>query len=261
MRKYLLILITATFLFMVPNSVFAESFSQARTYANKDIQVRYNYPFSYFSNTNAQGKQLNQNTWSKPILKFGSTDVRAFVYGNPWGDYKQGNYRYLGYTVDGIGFTNINFPCDSNDLLTKYIEELDWIEYPWKSKLVQQQLSAYGEGELYNISYFNCRLVNRELVYKGVQLEKNENGRPLAGPGADKVPWEKYVHVYQPPTQYYCGLGRMWNKKIIGGKALAFYKTVVLPPYEFITPSSSHTPPKGEVPGFKGELGGGGGFR
>jgi len=51
----------------------------------------------------------------------------------------------------------------------------------------------------------------------------------------------------------------MWNKKIIGGKPVAYYKTVVMVPYNVAYPPS--TPPKGEVPGFKGELGGGGGFR
>lgn len=252
------IVLTVLMLLIFPASAYAETFQEAVTYANQDISARYNYRGDFFINRNINGASLNQNTWSKPV-NIGGVSVRMLTYGNSWGDYRNGQYRYLGYTRDGLGFTNINFPSDSKDLLSKYIEDLDWIEYPWKSALVRQAVSNMGEGKLRRNDFFDCLLATRDLAYKGLQLEKNENGRALAGPRAGSVPWEKYIHVYQPSTQYLCGIGRMWNKKTVGGKPYAYYKTVVLVPYSEI--SDPVDPPKGEVPGFKGELGGGGGFR
>lgn len=252
------IVLTVLMLLIFPAVAFAESFQEAITYANRDISARYQYRGDFFVSRNVNRLSLNQNIWKNPI-NLGGVSVHALVYGNPWGDYRNGQYRYLGYTRGGLGFTNINFPCDSKDLLSKYIEDLDWIEYPWKSALVRQAVSNMGEGKLRRDPMFDCLLATRDLAYKGLQLEKNENGRALAGPRAGSVPWEKYIHVYQPSTQYLCGIGRMWNKKIVGGKPVAYYKTVVMVPYNVAYPPS--TPPKGEVPGFKGELGGGGGFR
>lgn len=253
------IALTVLMVLLFPASAFAETFQEAVTYANKDISARYGYRGNFFCAKNINGKTLNQNTWKNPI-DIGGVSVRVFAYGSPWGDKKQGNYRYLGYTKDGLGFTNIKFPCDSKDLLSKYIEDLNWIEYPWDDKLVRQTLSSMGETDIRKDPFFDCLYEFRSLAYKGLQLEKNENGRALAGPRAGSVPWEKYIHVYQPPTEYICGIGRMWNKKIINGKPAAYYKTVILVPYGVM--NSPVTPPtKSKVPEFKGELGGGGGFR
>ena len=257
MRKCFIVL-TVLLLLLFPASAFAESFQEATAFANADISYRYGYRGDFLISRNINGAGLNQNTWSKPI-NIGGISVRSMAYGNPWGDYRDGQYRYLGYTRDGLGFTNINFPCDSRDLLSKYIEDLNWIEYPWVDDLVRQAVSDMGERELIKSSTFDCLLGTRYLAHKGLQLERNENGRALAGPRAGSVHWEKLIHVYQPSTQYLSGIGRMWNVKTINGKPTAYYKTVVLVPYrEIIDPVD---PPKGEVPGFKGELGGGGGFR
>jgi hypothetical protein len=257
MRKHFIVLAVLLIL-LFPASAFAETFQEAVTYANRDISARYIYRGDYFGSRNIKGAGLNQKTWNKP-LDIGGTSVRTLAYGNPWGEHKQGNYRYLGYTKDGLGFTNINFPDDSKDLQTKYIEDLNWIEYPWEDYLVRQALSNRGEGKLARNPIFDCLLATRDLAYKGLQLEKNKNGRSLAGPRAGSVPWEKYIHVYQPPTEYLSGLGRMWNIKIINGKPVAYYKTVVLVPYS--VGKTPVTPPKGEVTEITGELGGGGGFR
>lgn len=256
MKKRFIIL-SVLLILLFPASAFAETFQEAVTYANRDISKRYKYRGDFFVTRNIEGAGMNQNTWNKPI-NIGGISVRTLAYGSPWGDYRQGNYRYLGYTRDGLGFTNISFPDDTKDLQTKYIENLNWIEYPWKNDLVKQAISNKGEGKLHRDPVFDCLLATRDLAYKGLQLEKNVNGRPLAGPKAGSVPWEKYIHVYQPPTEYLSGLGRMWNVKVINGKPVAYYKTVVLVPYSVANPPV--TPPKGEVPGFKGELGGGGGF-
>jgi hypothetical protein len=252
------IVLTVLMLLIFPAVAFAESFQEAITYANRDISARYQYRGDFFVSRNINGAGLNQHTWNKPI-NIGGISIRAMTYGEPWGDYRNGQYRYLGYTRDGLGFTNINFPCDSKDLLSKYIEDLNWIEYPWDDDLVKQALSDMGEGKIPRNPTFNCLLATRDLAYKGLQLEKNKNGRSLAGPRAGSVPWEKYIHVYQPPTEYLSGLGRMWNIKMINGKPAAYYKTVVLVPYS--TDKSPVSPPKGEVTEITGELGGGGGFR
>ncbi len=256
MRKHFVVL-TVLLILLFPTSAFAESFQDAVSFANADISARYNFRGNFFIPRNINGYTLNQNTWSKPI-NIGGVSVRVLAYGNPWGDYRQGNYRYLGYTRDGVGFTNIEFPYDSNDLQSKYIEDLKWIKYPWEDDLVRQALSNMGEGEIRRDPHFDgLKKPNiRGSAYKGLQLEKNANGRPLAGPRAGSVPWEEYIYVYQPPTEYLCGMGRMWNVKTINGKPYAYYKTVTLMPFNIVDSS-----PPGKTPGFKGELGGGGGFK
>lgn len=208
MKKSFIVL-TALLILLFPAAAFAESFQETVTFANSDIEARYHYRGSFFNSRNVNGASLNQNTWENPI-NIGGVSVHALVYGNPWGDYRNGQYRYLGYTKDALGFTNINFPCDSKDLLSKHIEDLNWIEYPQRDILVRQAISNMGEGgKLNGDVFFDYILANRDLAYKGLQLEKNENGRALAGPRAGSVPWEKFIHVYQPPTQYLCGVGRM----------------------------------------------------
>lgn len=177
-----------------------------------------------------------------------------FTYGGPHGTKRKGEYRYLGYTKFGENYTNINFPMDAFNA-SKLIENRNWIANPWKSNAVKKALSAQGENPI-NENPFDKLPINQILVYRGLSREKDENGNPLPmGSGAKTKPWDQYVHVLQPPTEYTSGIGRMWH--ISNGTV--WYKTVYLPQYsEIFTPVD---PPKGEVPGFKGELGGGGGFR
>jgi len=79
-------------LLIFPAVAFAESFQEAITYANRDISARYQYRGDFFVSRNVNRLSLNQNTWKNPI-NLGGVSAHALVYGNPWGDYRNGQYR------------------------------------------------------------------------------------------------------------------------------------------------------------------------
>lgn len=251
LKRKLILIVSLMLLIIFPAAAFASpittDFNTAIKYANTDISARYNYKDTFYISKNKNNLPLNANTWKK-------YNYSVFVYGNPHGEKRNGENRYLGYTLFGEDYTNINFAMDAFDP-TKRMEDRNWIAYPWKSNKVSKAISALGENPI-RYNEFDALPINQILVYRGLSREKDENGNPLPmGSGAKTEPWHLYVHVLQPPTEYTSGIGRMWH--ISNGTV--WYKTVYLPQYsEIFTPVD---PPKGEVPGFKGELGGGGGFR
>ena len=204
---------------------------------------------NYYQSTNKKGRGLSQSAWQDGLVVDG-TRTQLLIYGGPW-KYEKGMYRYLGYTIDDLGVTNITFPFDDTDF--SIVDNLNWITAPWDDGKVQQVV-LNTEGILLQENHFDSMYIFRESAYKGLSVERN-NGKTIIGSNAKNMAWEQYMHVYMPPTEYNWGMGRMWYMK--GG--YPYYKTVLMPPFSFYrTPIA---PPKGEVPGFKGELGGGGGFR
>jgi len=249
MRKIIAIFLVLVLLF--PAAAFAASpprnFNEAVSYSNKDIQLRYKYPGSFYKNKSEKGRSLR---WDNNY-RVGNNQTQLLVYGTPWGDYKNGIQRYLGYTLEDVGVTNINYPFDDPDFTI--VDNLNWIKAPWDSKTVQKVVREKEGGVLQN-NYFNGKLIFRQPAYIGLSTERN-NGKPIVGSKAKNIPWEQYMHVCMPPTQYTWGIGRMWYWK----NGYPYYKTVMLPPYSFYQKPAD--PPKGKDSEFKGELGGGGGFR
>lgn len=91
--------------------------------------------FSYFVDKLPNGYKLRMEKYS---------DVEhVLIYGNPSGDYKQGQYRYLGANKLGDYITNINFPNDA--VPEGMLDDQKWILEPWTNESLINYLKSVGE--------------------------------------------------------------------------------------------------------------------
>ncbi|GBF33964.1 hypothetical protein DCCM_3075 [Desulfocucumis palustris] len=178
----------------------------------------------YYKSQNPDGDILNYV--SIPILNYylrGENYYGCLVYGQPHGDIKGDQYRYMGYTkfkpTPDVkeDYTNIAFPPDVTH--TGYFEDQKWIIRPWWNGDVQAE---------YNVD-FNNGLDGTDKYAKninyGVMLYYNEkynaNNYQLKGVTAEtRSFWEnidQYIHILAPPTEYAWGIGRMWRVNSSGG--------------------------------------------
>ena len=171
-----------------------------------------------------------------------------FAYGAPYGDTKKVNYdgelvtvrRYLGkagYTPGDPGseFTNIAFPYDTKvtwtfpDLLPNGKANSSMMEYPWGDRKAQQEIkNQLGQDinkkadDIFYSQYPEAKQKIIDQIKLGIQLVHPE----LVGDPAkfNQIPWEKYVHIYQPPTYSSWGMGCIWHKDKSDGQI--WYKTI-----------------------------------
>jgi hypothetical protein len=179
-----------------------------------------------------------------------------FAYGAPYGDTAKINYdgelvivsRYIGragYTPDDPGseFTNIAFPYDTKvtwtfpDLLEDGKAKSPMIPWPWENRKAQQEIySQLGQKinkKADNIFYRQGSEAQKKIIDQiklGIQLVHPE----LVGDPAkfNQIPWEKYVHIYQPPTYTAWGMGCIWHKDNSDGQI--WYKTIPIAPYQLV---------------------------
>jgi len=190
-----------------------KTLSEIQEIANKEIEDNYGRA-NYLRNKNANNKPIKLHT-----LTVKGLTSNVIAYGEPYGDIgANGEPRYLGEDRNGVPFSNIKFPIEVWG--REYIEDYNWIKEPWYSDEVQRQYGAlnYKNPFLYKSEF------KQSIIY-GLQLEEYQ-GKSIAGPGVENIDWHEYVYVYQPPTTYTWGMGRMWNQS--GGRI--YYKTVCMPP-------------------------------
>ncbi|OPX92598.1 MAG: hypothetical protein A4E53_00389 [Pelotomaculum sp. PtaB.Bin104] len=168
--------------------------------------------------------------------KVGNNYFGALVYGSPHGDYKNGEYRFLGYTWFGDDYTNIGFPPDSyaNGAV---LEKQQWIPEPWNN------VPGAGFNPTYDgtMKFYQNLRQGMLMYYSG---GTNINGYTTNG---DPNFWDNiqnYVHILAPPTQYAWGLGRMWHNDSDGN---LWYLTVPIMPSALL-PNSP--PPAPEYPDY-----------
>lgn len=162
----------------------------------------------------------------------------TFAYGEPYG-YENGIPRYLGrarYSTDdpNDGFTNIGFPYDAYggwtfpDLLPGSKYGSTFIEKPWEHpELIGKRLNGGIDRVFYDNPTAKGKL--REQIDLGIKLVHPE----LVGDPEkfSQIPWEKYVHIYQPPTYSAWGMGVIWHKRPGGNP---WYKTIPIAPYKLV---------------------------
>ncbi|HHY41829.1 MAG TPA: hypothetical protein GX514_03150 [Thermoanaerobacterales bacterium] len=185
----------------------------------------------------------------------------TFAYGNPFGDKKtietkKGKktvYRYLGKALKSTsdpddGFTNIEFPYDDYsgwtfpDLLPGSEYHSTFIEYPWikSESKIGKQLSIAINGAFYSNKTATIKL--KQQIVTGLVLVHPELVSKNLGPDGrvpaedikklEQIPWEKYVHIYQPPTYSAWGMGVIWHRNKQTGKV--WYKTIPIAPYSVV---------------------------
>jgi hypothetical protein len=167
----------------------------------------------------------------------------AFVYGEPFGDVKSGKNRYLGKSFYGEIFTNTFFPSDKK--ADKNLENIDWIVSPWGDKNISWKIKNYA------LDSFRDSIKNKYLpsMLEGIKISCGINQIPLGSNWQTSKPWEKIIHVLQPPTYFSHGMGIMWHDPYWNSatnKWDAWYITVPLVPLkniqEKITPEPIITP-------------------
>ncbi len=144
-------------------------------------------------------------------------DKKMIVYGEPHGTFKAvsggyftsggkaGEYRYLGYTIDGVVFSNKDFPDDAFDD-SRTLAQRDWQKMPWKKDYsgVSSYASAYT---IYNQSDDSGGL--------SAQLGKfqADNGKgTVAAALSSKTPFLDYGVIQDRPDLFQQGSFRMWHK-------------------------------------------------
>ena len=165
-----------------------------------------------------------------------------FAYGDPF-KYTKNDiaivdgktvYRYMGkagYDVDdpGYDYTNIEFPYDAYvgwtfpDLLPGAKYGSPMISEPWrKPGIIKKTLNKAADSVFYEQGNQDAKQKLIDQIKLGIQLVHLE----LVGDPAkfNQIPWEKYVHIYQPPTYTAWGMGCIWHKDKSDGQI--WYKTI-----------------------------------
>jgi len=162
------------------------------------------------------------------------------TYGQPHGDYKAGQYRYIGYTFYGEDYTNMDFPPD------KYANGADfasqnWVSYPWDDPAVKASnpnikkfdpVGLPGDGD----SDIGYRYV---LQYSILFTDYLGNNGYKVDLSSNPSFWDNihlYVHVLSPATTYSWGIGRMWHYDANGN---LWYVTVPIAPGILIPPAGN----------------------
>lgn len=222
-------LIAAVFFLLTALAVPA--FAAATFSSDKAIQDALNG--GYYQQS---GKNGDINYVSIPVLSdYTTVDTHesfgCLVYGQPHGDQKGGQYRYLGYTQPGEDYTNVAFPPDAS-ANGAYFEDQQWVYQPWKDGNVRKAIPSMIKFPDDGTSlYHDCLLYGIQFYYSD---PNNANNYQVRGTAAAPDFWnniEQYVHVLAPPTNYAWGIGRMWHTDANGN---LLYLTVPIAPYALL---------------------------
>lgn len=159
------------------------------------------------------------------ILKINLVTLKEkglLVYGEPFGDYREGEYRYLGYTMYKDPYANDDFPPDADSGRKAHVKS--WIINPWGKPYSRCEISPYNSPDRYRdkgieylqmmVDYYNTEHDNEWLGWTGEELIN-------------------YLNIQSPPTDYCPGSARGWhiNKTI-------WYQTFIIPPLKKLQLSS-----------------------
>ncbi len=271
MQKAVCTILTFTFLILLVSPLQASdlyipespplTFNEAVQDANREITEQYGMKYDFYSPYNVAGAALNSATWNTGVdvdmfVNCGiNEEAKVLVYGNPWhdGSSSYGINRYLGYTMQGHPFTNPEHPFDT-DLRGQKLENLEWIKTPWRNTNVNIKI----QSELGNLTFdqtstsFCGDASLRDSMALGLMFDgyKGTTGGHLCvigNEGWESFPWHEYVYVYQPPTEYNWGVGRMFRYIDPAHPSVSNmgYKTVLMPA-KSIKPPDFYPTPKGE---------------
>jgi len=236
MRKYLITFIVMLLVLSLGSPAYAGNpniLESARQSANSEILDKFGYR-EYFIPKDGKGRSLNEAA----LVGWG-----VLCYGSAHGDNKGGSHRYLGYTINGVSFTNPSFPDDAG-ASTGYLEENNWIKHPWHSVKVEDFLIGMKELPLDWNSKFNSHNSGNiflENIRVGLDIHwgkgrTDANGNVIV-PGKNRIlgdkctkywnNWHEYVYVLSPPTDHTWGMGRMWY---INPSGQVRYATVPMAP-------------------------------
>ena len=244
------------FVSLMPVTSFAASTSykeDIRVEEDKDIDVedfisKMNQEMEKIYNIHTDGVNFTVSTQFGKATVYKISKISTaqdlgyvLVYGKPFGSIKTVNgkkvRRYLGkarYSTNdpNDGFTNIGFPYDVYsgwkfpDLLPGSGYDSKFIENPWVNSedKIGKDITSFIDIVFYENPVAKSKI--KKQIALGIKIVHPE----LVGDESkfDQIPWEKYVHIYQPPTYNSWGMGVIWHNGP-GGKV--FYKTIPIAPF------------------------------
>lgn len=248
-RKLLAVLLIMIFLIINPSSkTSALESDQFLKVINAEIESIYGIP-EYYKKINIDGDSLRKDMLesNKMILYGGNHDYVTSTK----------KYRYIGYTYGGDAYPNMDYPPDEWAMKTS-LEHWKWVENPYSKirpgspdyipqlanqtsikKLIGDPTFNYNIRDLYG-NPINDRYLPNIVYGIGYKYSKDKlsNGKPaldgtyddVDANGKYKIPWHRYVHVLQPPTDESWGLGVMVHK----GTSQYWYVTVHIAPNNMI---------------------------
>ncbi|MBP7330893.1 MAG: hypothetical protein KBA08_01035 [Firmicutes bacterium] len=198
--------------------------------AINDAKENYGY-----SATNESGDPINYVT-STGLSNL--TDGKGYsygflTYGQPHGDQKSGESRYIGYTYYGEDYTNMDFPADKNAGGADFTSR-NWIIEPWNEPGLTDIQATDPMFTMFNPDglpgdgdpAYHTAILAGIMAYGAT----NANNGYTITEASNPAFWneiEKYVHILSPATAYSFGIGRMWHKDASGG---LWYVTVPIMP-------------------------------
>ncbi|MFZ5643881.1 MAG: Athe_2463 domain-containing protein [Bacillota bacterium] len=186
----------------------------------------------YYWKKAEDGKSIRYVITKSFVSRDSEYDYGFLTYGEPYGEERDGQHRYIGYTKDGEDYTNLDFPPDKNAEGADFGSRI-WIEKPWKDPRVKATNSRIvkfkgdGDPKYHGQLLWGIGLFEAGLAANGYTVGKISDNLEF---------WkniEQYVHILAPPTKYAWGIGRMWHIKDGG----LWYVTVPILP-EIMVPKT-----------------------
>jgi hypothetical protein len=118
----------------------------------------------------------------------------------------KGEYRYHGYTVDGIRHTNKSFPVDESS--TRKAEQKTWQYHYWTNPILKKKQD--GEASHYNKKALVNHYDTQEWINEGLPFEIKNGSNSSSQNAYD------YANVLTPSTLYSYGEAKMWHKNRTG---------------------------------------------
>lgn len=200
-------------------SSYSISDKQALSVINSEIReyLKFDYYEEQSSNKKNMNSELLHGNWTDVDGSNGQKYDCLVVYGQPFGDAD----RYLGYTMRGEEFTNFLHPHDQwNGSIT--LEMRNWIKSPWYDSRTCDKANEkyFNASKSYIQSRYLPNIIGGLELYYGDAINKKTGEYK-------NIPWQQYMHVLQPPTDYSWGMGRMWHETSDGK---LYYITIPLVP-------------------------------
>jgi len=174
----------------------------------------------YFTERNVAGRPLRVlELWRSAFI----APWPITLWGDPHGDFREGRYRYVGYSWLDESVTNPYFPPDRKG--QGPLDERNWIRRPWENSAVRKAHPEKVKDPKFD-GNTDLEIVDRLRL--GLEWAAWCNGYDLPSMTSDlwKNPQE-YVHIYLPPSPGVFGMGVMFHRKADGS---IWYVSVPLGP-------------------------------
>ena len=237
MRKLLSILLTLALIIGIfpPTAKADESMRQ-----NMNQYVDEEYGFENFFPQTVKSKPFSiykvhtiKDNLGKTTWEFApGYEAKIPNYGEPFSfTNKFGEYRYIGYTPQGLPNGNPSHPFD--DWGGGILETRQWMDDPWKDNGVRNKIAnqlGVSKDDVDKMFPKDLSIAVRdypqirENILWGLILNPY-NGEFIIGKGPGQgieYPWEKKIIVYYPPTPETWGRGSMWHYSKYDGKLYYF---------------------------------------